>query len=106
MHEGEFRRFSSCAFVSLVVKAILASKPIAAISHPPAHKHDGDGRGQPPPDGQEKIGQQAQHDERDPKNLSFHTRILAPDFPFPRQTYTKVQWRGGSRRSPNLCMPA
>ena len=73
-------------------------EPVASIRNPPTYKRDWNGRDQPPPERQKKIRQQTEQDESDPEDLSLHEFILSLRFSFARQTYTKVQWRGQSRK--------
>jgi len=63
------------------VRATL-SEPVAAIGNPPAHDGNRNGCPQGPPDGQNKICHQAQHNKDDPEDLALHDDILVwPIFP-------------------------
>jgi len=57
-------------------KARASSKPIAPVRNPPAHDGDRNGCPQGPPDGQNDICQNAQHDKDDPEDLALHDAIL------------------------------
>lgn len=59
------------------------SKPIAAISDPPAGIHGGNGCPECPPKRQSKISNQAQEGEADPEHLLLHTFILDLCLAFP-----------------------
>lgn len=80
-------------------------KPVAAIRDPPADKYDWDRGNQPPPERQEKIGEQAEPDEASPENFSFHSRIVVLPFSFRPQMYKNVQWHTGCKKLPILCRP-
>lgn len=53
-------------------------EPVGAIGDPPREIGDGDGRGQCPPQRQEEIGEQAEHEEDGPKDLALHFWIVEP----------------------------
>ena len=52
------------------------SKPIAAISDPPAGKRNWNSGGQRPPDGQDEICDQPKDSEADPEDFLLHGTIL------------------------------
>ena len=55
-------------------------EPIAFVGDPPAQKTDRDGRNQAPPERQNEIGDQTQHSESEPEDLSFHwTQSSVPE---------------------------
>jgi len=53
-------------------KSASSLEPATAVGHPPRDEHDGNGRAESPPDWQEDIGEQAEHDEHQPEDLAFH----------------------------------
>jgi hypothetical protein len=57
-------------------EARASSKPVAPVRNPPADDSDWNGCPQGPPDGQNKICQQAQHDKDDPEDPALHDAIL------------------------------
>ena len=54
------------------IKSASSLEPATAIRHPPRDEHDGKGRAEGPPERQEDIRKQAEHDEHEPEDLAFH----------------------------------
>ena len=67
-----------------------ASKPIAAISDPPRNEYDGNARDQTPPNWQQEIGKQAEHNEDQPEDSAFHEEIVGSE-----GIYEEIQKREG-----------
>ena len=57
---------------------ILNSEPLAPIGNPPRDKDNRNGGGQAPPNRQQKIREQAEQREDNPKDFPFHRIIVGP----------------------------
>ena len=51
-------------------------KPIAAINDPPAHGEDRDGGCESPPEGQQKVGKNSEHQDDHPEEPTLHREIV------------------------------
>ena len=67
-----------------------ALEPAAAVREPPAEEGDGNRREQRPPERQEKIGGEPEHDEARPENLFLHANILTHGYRGPRFRYARA----------------
>ena len=59
----------------------LNSEPVTAVGDPPCDVEDGDGRSQAPPNGQQKIREQAERCEDHPEDFPFHGVIVGARVP-------------------------
>jgi hypothetical protein len=72
------------------------SEPVAAVGHPPTNDADGNRRQQRPHDGQCEVGYQPERNESGPKDLAFHSFILARPTPRGRRAGPRFPRRNTS----------